>query len=275
MDHVALASRQAWDNMTRYCYQLGGEWLGGPDPGEVDGKNNGFYFSQVGFEDGAKLELLEPIDDDGSEFIRRYLDRNGPGPHHITFKVSDFDHALDAVGAAGYDVVSVNRSDPDWHEAFLHPKQSHGIVIQLAYHRTHDDDGADETNWVNETQLPASLRSRLPVLAEVEHLVADLESATKLFAGPLEMEEHEQGSDSNGQYVVLTDGPWRLKLTRPANQSWQHWLGPRPGRLFQLHFELTEPGTVPGAEPLGAGLYQIAPEHNLGTRLLLSPPSHR
>ena len=272
-DHVALASHHAWDNVTRYCYQLGGEWLGGP---ALDG-GGAFYFCQLGFDGGAKLELLEPIEGDGSDFLRRFLDRNGPGPHHFTFKVGDFDRALDAVGAAGYDVVSVNRSDPDWHEAFLHPKQSHGIVIQLAYHRAHVENGV-EIPWANDTQLPPSLRGKPPRLAEVQHLVADLESAVKLFAGPLAMDVQERSSDPTGDHVVVSDGPLRLKLTQPSEPSWQHWLGSRPGRLLHLRFELTEPGTVPGVEPeaggpFGSGLYRIAPEHNLGTRLLLGPES--
>ena len=32
----------------------------------------------------------------------------------------------------GYDVVGFNDDWPDWKEAFLHPKQAQGIVVQLA-----------------------------------------------------------------------------------------------------------------------------------------------
>jgi catechol 2,3-dioxygenase-like lactoylglutathione lyase family enzyme len=101
--------------------------------------------------------------------------------------------------------------------------------------------------------------------------VADLESAVKLFAGPLGMEARERTSDPAGDHVVVVDGPWRLRLTEPSEPSWQHWLGSRPGRLHHLRFELTEPGTVPGAEPAGSGRYRVPPERNLGTRLLLDP----
>lgn len=260
MDHVALASRHAWDQLTRYQNQLGGRWLGGP---ELD-DSEGFYFCQVEFAGGTKIEILEPIPGRGSDFLRRFLDRNGPGPHHFTFKVDDFDPAVEACMAAGYDVVGIDRSEPDWHEAFLHPKQSHGIVIQLAYQ--------GDAGWPEAQQLPPSLRATTPTLSLVEHLVADLESAVKLFAGPLAMEEIERGVDADGAYAILGSGPWRLKLIQPVNSTWQHWMGARPGRLLQLSFVLDDPGTIPGAEPRVDGGYELAPDYNLGTRLVLRAP---
>lgn len=259
MDHVALASRHSWEQVTRYCHELGGRWLSGPT---IDDET-GFYFCQVGFEGGTKLELLEPIPGTGSDFLRRFLDRNGPGPHHFTFKVADFDAAVNACAAAGYDLVGVDRSDPDWSEAFLHPKQSHGIVIQLAYESGKRGDG-----WANDEELPPTLRPT-PSLDLVEHLVADLEAAVKLFAGPLTMEELERGSDPDGEYALLGSGPWRLRLTQPANPTWRHWMGARPGRLLRLRLAVEEPGTISGSEPADDGGYEVTPERNLGTRLLL------
>jgi methylmalonyl-CoA/ethylmalonyl-CoA epimerase len=283
LDHVALASLHAWDNVIRYCYQLGGEWLGGP--GIEDG--GGFYFCQVGFEGGTKLELLEPTAGEGSDFLRRFLDRNGPGPHHFTFKVTDFDGAIHAVSAAGYDVVGVDRSEPQWHEAFLHPKQSHGMVIQLAYRGPDPDDGEqlaggvgraahdNDNGWPNDTHLPPPLRP-VPRLALVEHLVADLESAVKLFAGPLEMTVISRTQTAaDGPEAVLVSGPWHLRLVQPSVPEWQHWVGNRPGRLLRLGFEMVEPATVPGCRPLGDGSYELPPEANLGTRLLLRWPAER
>lgn len=263
LDHVALASAHAWEQVIRYAFHLGGRWLGGPT---ID-DSSGFYFCQVELEGGAKLEFLEPIAGDGSEFLRRFLNRNGPGPHHLTFKVPDFEAAVAAVADAGYDVVAVDRSDPDWQEAFLHPKQSHGIVIQLAYQ------GRSESDWPPPAELPPSLRPAPPVLDAVEHLVADLDAAVGLFTGPLAMLEKERGTSADGPYAVLTSGPWRLVLVQPERPDWQDWLGPRSGRLLRLSFELDEPASVPGATPLPDDDYEVAPERNLGTRLRLRAPS--
>ena len=38
LDHLALASARAWDNLERYVRQFGGRWLGGPDRGADGGK---------------------------------------------------------------------------------------------------------------------------------------------------------------------------------------------------------------------------------------------
>jgi methylmalonyl-CoA/ethylmalonyl-CoA epimerase len=267
MDHLAVASHHAWDNLIRYGYDLGGKWLGGPDNDESSDAGDDFYFCQVEFEAGTKVEILEAIPGEGSDFIRRFLDRNGPGPHHYTFKVPDFHAALDQVRAAGYDVVGENSENPDWQEAFLHPKQSHGIVIQLAHQ------GGDNEGWIDATPLPPSGRSTLPRLDRCVHLVADLPAATALFGGALGMETAEQGTDDAGAYSELTSAGWRLRLVQPADAVLGHWLGDRAGRLHHVAFSVEEPATVPDARPLGDGLYEVPPERNLGLRLLLAARS--
>lgn len=260
MDHVALASRHAFDQLAVYHHRLGGRWLGGP----LLDDEAPFYFCQVEFAGGTKLELLEPIPGDGSDFLRRFLDRNGPGPHHITYKVDHFDDAIDAATAAGYDVVGIDRSEPDWHEAFLHPKQSHGIVIQLAYQ------SATSEGWTAQEEFPPSRTDTIPTLTRVDHLVADLDSAVKLFGGPLGMDISGEGSDTNGTHVELESGPWRLRLIEPKAEIRQHWIGNRPGRLWQLCFRLPEPLALADIEARsGDGSYELPPEHNLGTRLCL------
>lgn len=262
LDHLALASFHAWDNVTRYCDQLGARWLGGPSGHEP----RPFYFCQLEMAGGTKLELLEPVESPGSDFLRRFLHRNGPGPHHLTFKVAHLDDAIAAARAGGYEVVGIDRSEPRWQEAFLHPKQSHGIVVQLAQ-ESHPDGP-----WPEPTELPPPHRANPPALTAVDHLVADLDAAVKLFTGPLAMDELHRWRTEDGDSATLGCGPWRLNLVQPARPSWQHWLGNRNGRLLRLHIELEEPATVPDARPIGGGRYEVPPERNLGTRLLLQAP---
>jgi len=264
LDHVALASDHAWDQLVRYGYHLGARWLGGPDD-YATGDDDGFYFAQMELEFGTKLEFIQPLRGPGSDFVRRFLDRNGPGPHHLTFKVPDLDDSIEAARSAGYEVVGESRENPEWHEAFLHPKQSHGIVIQFAFDG-HDDGGA----WADPLALPPPRRRDLPVMSKVVHLVADLESAVDLFTGPLAMQLGGEGVSELGRYVQVSDGPWIVELTHPAPGPAAHWMGARPGRLESLHLRVREPATVPDVRPVGDGTYLVPPEHNLGTRLRLA-----
>lgn len=266
MDHLAVASDHAWDNVIRYAYHLGGRWMGGPDNDPTFEMEDRFYFCQVEFAHGTKIEILEAIPGPGSDFIRRFLYRNGPGPHHYTFKVPDIDEAMDAVSGAGYDLVGVSRDDPEWQEAFLHPKQSHGIVIQLSC------PGEGEDRWIDPTPLPPSPRPEPAALERCHHLVADVAAAAKLFGGVLNMTETRRGTDDTGEWAELTSGPWTLRLIQPTDPVLGHWLGDRAGRLHHIEVAIGEPGTVHGARPLGDGRYEIPPESNLGLRLVLREP---
>jgi methylmalonyl-CoA/ethylmalonyl-CoA epimerase len=50
----------------------------------------------------------------------------------VTFKVYDIVHAVAAVRRLGYTVVGEDLTGPNWKEAFVHPRSSHGLLIQIA-----------------------------------------------------------------------------------------------------------------------------------------------
>ncbi len=97
----------------------------------ASGPGGGYRFWQWTFEGGGKLEILQPHGPAGG-FMHRFLDSRGPGVHHVTFKVPDLRVAADRARDLGYDVVGYDDSMPGWKEAFLHPKQAQGVVVQLA-----------------------------------------------------------------------------------------------------------------------------------------------
>src|ERR1700722_15373632 len=125
LDHVAVAVEQWTDAWPRYVHQLGGIWHSG-------GVNIGFSPAQLSYANGARIEILQPWDPDANPFLRRFLDHSGPGPHHLTFKVPDIEATLDRARHAGFDPVGVRLSDAHWREAFLHPRQATGVVVQVA-----------------------------------------------------------------------------------------------------------------------------------------------
>ena len=102
--------------------------LGGVrDYGRLSGP---YRWAQWRFPGGGRLELLEPAGADG--FLHRFLARQGPGVHHVTFRVSSLAEACRRAAGHGYEIVGYDDSDPRWKEAFLHPKQALGIVVQFA-----------------------------------------------------------------------------------------------------------------------------------------------
>jgi methylmalonyl-CoA/ethylmalonyl-CoA epimerase len=122
-DHVAVAVHQAEDAARLFRDILGGETVGGLDVPE-----DGFRFVQYRYPNRMKIELLEPLAQTG--FLPKFLAERGEGVHHLTFKVTDIESKLRDLRSRGIEPVHVVLQGP-WLEAFIHPRQAHGCLIQL------------------------------------------------------------------------------------------------------------------------------------------------
>jgi methylmalonyl-CoA/ethylmalonyl-CoA epimerase len=122
-DHIAIAVPRLADAEAILAGQLGGRSAFGMTTAA-------FSFWHWRYEGGGDLEVLEPAGADG--FLHRFLAQRGPGIHHVTFTVPSLDAACERARAQGYAIVGYDDSDPEWKEAFLHPRQAQGIVVQLA-----------------------------------------------------------------------------------------------------------------------------------------------
>ncbi|WP_418282537.1 methylmalonyl-CoA epimerase [Halorubrum sp. DTA98] len=82
---------------------------------------------------GGYLELLEPVDD-GT--IARYLDRNGPGIHHVALATDDVAAALDRARDLGIELIDEAPRPGAWgHDvAFLHPGSTGGVLVEFVEH---------------------------------------------------------------------------------------------------------------------------------------------
>ena len=129
-DHIAIGMSRMADSTEMLVGTLGGV----PAYGQPSGV---FRWGSWTFEGGGTIEILEPMGDHG--FLHRFLDERGPGVHHVTFKVPSLDEVSARAERAGYDVVGRDDTDPAWKEAFLHPKQALGIVVQFAESAGGDD----------------------------------------------------------------------------------------------------------------------------------------
>ncbi|EMA50400.1 methylmalonyl-CoA epimerase [Halococcus thailandensis] len=79
------------------------------------------------------FELLEPSEE-GT--IARYLDRNGPGIHHLALATDDIEGALDRMDDRGVELIDEEPRPGAWgHDvAFLHPKATGGVLVELVEH---------------------------------------------------------------------------------------------------------------------------------------------
>jgi methylmalonyl-CoA/ethylmalonyl-CoA epimerase len=85
-------------------------------------------FFQVG---ESKIELLEATDPDSP--IAKFIEKRGEGIHHLAFEVDDIKKEIERLEKEGF--VPLNRepkrgADNKW-VAFLHPKSSNGVLVEL------------------------------------------------------------------------------------------------------------------------------------------------
>jgi len=125
--------------------------------------------------------------------------------------------ALARIQALGLEPVGVNLDNPHWKEAFLHPRNAHGIVIQVAQQ-------AGEPRRPAPRELPEpGPPTRLDL---IEHHVSDLEGATRLFREALDG-RLETGGDHAAE--LTWPGGRRVRLVREDGL-------PRGGALHHVRF---------------------------------------
>ena len=98
-----------------------------PSPPEVV---DGAVMVSVPFGD-VHIELLEPRD--AGSPIAKFIAKRGPGIHHVCYRVSDLDRALERCRAAGYRLVdeTPRLGAGGRRIAFLHPKSTAGVLLEL------------------------------------------------------------------------------------------------------------------------------------------------
>lgn len=79
----------------------------------------------------SHVELIQPIDPDGG--VARFLERHGPGLHHVAFEVDDLDAALAELRDSGAELIDDRpRRGLGGHMiAFIHPRAAGGVLTEL------------------------------------------------------------------------------------------------------------------------------------------------
>jgi methylmalonyl-CoA/ethylmalonyl-CoA epimerase len=221
LDHLAIGTPALTGGWDLFGGVLGGTWAYGGD-------SPGYWWGQLKFAAGPKIELLTPTGGPDAAFLDRFLAARGAGPHHLTFLVTDIEGALARIRASGIEPVGVNLANPNWREAFLHPRSAHGIVVQVA------QQGGAPPPSSPPRQLPEpGPAARLDL---IEHHVGDLDGAMRLFRDVL---DGQPEAADTGAAELTWPGGKRIRLVRedglPLGGALHHTRFARAEGAFSAH----------------------------------------
>ncbi len=79
----------------------------------------------------AEIELVKPTSTDSG--VARFLQRRGPGVHHICFEVDDLDACLESLRRCGLNLINPEPivGTGGKRIAFIHPSSTHGVLVEL------------------------------------------------------------------------------------------------------------------------------------------------
>ena len=83
----------------------------------------------------TKIELLESTDAEGP--IGKFIEKRGEGIHHIAFAVENIENQLVHASESGIKLIdsSPRKGAEGLDIAFLHPKSTNGVLIELCENR--------------------------------------------------------------------------------------------------------------------------------------------
>jgi methylmalonyl-CoA/ethylmalonyl-CoA epimerase len=215
LDHLAIGTPALGGGWELFGGVLGGTWAYGGD-------SPGYWWGQLAFTAGPKIELLTPTGGPDAAFLDRFLAARGAGPHHFNFLVDDIEGALTRIRASGIEPVGVSVASPDWKEAFLRPRDAHGIVIQVA------QQGSAPLSPPPAELPPPGPPARFDL---IEHHVSDLDGAVRLFRDVLDG-RLETAAAGAGAAELTWPGGKRIKLVRAGGL-------PLGGALHHVRFSRT------------------------------------
>lgn len=126
IDHLGIATDDADGMISTF-----GELLEAPIAHEEDLDGLRVVFLDLG---NGYFELLEPFDDEGP--VSRFLDRSGPGIHHVAVRTDDIDTALENAADRGIELIDEEPRVGAWgHDiAFIHPESTGGVLVEFVQH---------------------------------------------------------------------------------------------------------------------------------------------
>ena len=128
VDHIGIATRQLEDGLAIWRDILG---LQVDATEEIPEQGVRVAMLRVG---ESHVELLEALSDDSA--VGKFLDKRGPGIHHIALEVDDIRAKLDELRSRGVRLVDQTPrvGAGGCLVAFIHPNSTNGILLELVQH---------------------------------------------------------------------------------------------------------------------------------------------
>ncbi len=125
INHIGIAVQSIEATLPFYRDQLGMAFKGAEEVAEQKVR---VAMLQVG---ESKIELLEPTSPDSP--VAKFLEKSGPGIHHIAYEVVDIGTAIAKLQQDGVRMIdAVPRNGAHGTKiAFVHPKSSAGVLTEL------------------------------------------------------------------------------------------------------------------------------------------------
>jgi methylmalonyl-CoA/ethylmalonyl-CoA epimerase len=126
--HVAIVVRSIEASMARYRELLGLEPEA--DPFVFTSQRVRLCFLRTGPEPAARIELVEPIDDESG--VARFLATRGEGLHHLCLLTEDLPSSLEALAIQEAELIDREpRAGAHGSVAFVHPRTLNGVLWEL------------------------------------------------------------------------------------------------------------------------------------------------
>ncbi len=79
----------------------------------------------------TKIELLESTDPEGP--IGRFIEKKGPGIHHLAFAVDNVNRSLNELNEKGVQLIdkAARKGSEGLNIGFLHPKATLGVLTEI------------------------------------------------------------------------------------------------------------------------------------------------
>ena len=125
LDHIGIAVAELDESLAFFRDALGLEVTAVE---EVASQRVRAHFVSAG---PTALEILEATADDSP--IARFVQRRGPGLHHITLRVDDLTAALAELRQRGIRLIdeAPRQGAEGAQVAFIHPSSAHGVLVEL------------------------------------------------------------------------------------------------------------------------------------------------